>query len=165
MSTSDWRQLGFLNPDALECQQDVWALQARWRTSLADVLADLSARTAEPTWGASLEEGAHRARELAGDLREEAGEEAGVRVDDDVVVREFEAGGEFEGVEVVEADLAFLQVGVVALEAVVVEEGVDLWRDIGGVRQRGGEQDQERQCQTLGADGWHGDPARGLVGR
>ncbi len=91
MTTPDWRRLGFLTPDAMECQQDVWALQARWRTALGDVLADLAARTAEPTWGASLEEGAQRNRGLADELRGEAGEEAGVRVDDDVVVREFDA--------------------------------------------------------------------------
>lgn len=91
MSTPDWRQLGFLTPDAMESQQDVWALQARWRTALGDVMTDLAARTAEPTWGASLLEAGERAHQLAADLGEEAGENARIRVEDDEIVREFEA--------------------------------------------------------------------------
>lgn len=91
MSTSDWRQLGFLNPDALECQQDVWALQALLRRAQADVLAGLASRTAEPTWSATLEEGAGKARETAETMRAEAGEPARERVADDDLVRAFEA--------------------------------------------------------------------------
>jgi hypothetical protein len=91
MSTPDWRQLGFLTPDAMEAQQDVWALQARLRTALANVMTDLAARTAEPTWGASLEEAGQRAHGLAADLLSEAGEGARLRVEDDEIVREFDS--------------------------------------------------------------------------
>lgn len=91
MSTPDWRQLGFLTPDAMESQQDVWALQARWRAALGDLMTDLAGRTAEPSWGASLQDAGDRAHALAADLHEEAGEDARIRVGDDEIVREFEA--------------------------------------------------------------------------
>ena len=86
-----WKQLGFLTPDAMECQQDVWALQARLRDGLGDVLVDLCARTAEPTWASSLEEAAGRCRLLADSLGDEAGPEARERVEADDLLREFEA--------------------------------------------------------------------------
>jgi len=85
-----WRQLGFLTPDALESQLDVWALSARLRQALADVLSDLGARTAEPSWGATLTTGAERARALAGTLVEQAGADAVVRVGEDALVRAFD---------------------------------------------------------------------------
>ncbi len=91
MSTPDWRQLGFLTPDAMEAQQDVWALQARLRTALGELLADLAARTAEPSWGASLEDAASRTHTLASALHEEAGENARIRVQDDDILREFDS--------------------------------------------------------------------------
>jgi hypothetical protein len=90
MTSPDWRQLGFLTPDAMECQLDVWALQARLRKALGDVLSDLAARTAEPSWAASLEQAGQRAHQLAADLLGEAHEEACLRIDDDEIVREFD---------------------------------------------------------------------------
>jgi hypothetical protein len=91
VSTPPWRQLGFLTPDAFESQQEVWALSARLRGALADVLGDLGARTAEPTWGATLQHGATRARALADELLLQAGEDALVRVGEDDLVRAFDS--------------------------------------------------------------------------
>ena len=89
MSTPPWRHLGFLTPDAYESQQDVWALHALVRDHLADTLASLASQTAEPTWGASLEQAARSARELRDALLAETGDHAPIRVGDDELVREF----------------------------------------------------------------------------
>ncbi len=79
----DWKHLGYLTPDAPECQHDVWALTARLTGQLGDTLADLALRTAEPTWAASLDEQAGRARALRDALADEAGAAAAVRLADD----------------------------------------------------------------------------------
>jgi len=76
VSTPLWQRLGFLTPDALEAQQEVWALQARLRLDLAQVHEGLAERSAEPSWGASLGAAATNARALAEALLEEAGEPA-----------------------------------------------------------------------------------------
>jgi hypothetical protein len=79
----DWKDLGYLTPDAPECQRDVWALLARLQGQLGDALADLALRTAEPTWAASLAEQSTRAHALRDALAAEAGPEAAVRLADD----------------------------------------------------------------------------------
>jgi hypothetical protein len=79
----DWKLLGYLTPDAPECQRDVWALAARLHGQLGDTLADLALRTAEPTWAATLQDLAGRARELRDALAAEAGPEAAIRLADD----------------------------------------------------------------------------------
>lgn len=91
MSTPLWQQLGFLTPDALEAQREAWALQARLRVLLAEVHETLAARTAEPTWGASLSEAGGRARALCETLLEEAGPDALEVVACDDLVATFEA--------------------------------------------------------------------------
>ena len=90
MSQPPWRDLGFLTPDAPECQRDVWALLARLAGHLASALDELALRTAEPTWEATLREHAVRARELRVLLDEEAGPAALERVAQDEALREFE---------------------------------------------------------------------------
>jgi hypothetical protein len=91
MSTPHWQDLGFLTPDAPECQRDVWALLHRVQGHLATAVEELALRTAEPSWAAVLRDAATRARELSDVLAEEAGEAARERVAAD------EALGEFEG--------------------------------------------------------------------
>ena len=90
MTPPDWRRQGHLTPDAPEAQRELWALGARLRGHLALTLSELSQRSAEPSWSASLTEGAERARELSLALSEEAGEEARLVVADDPVYGEFE---------------------------------------------------------------------------
>jgi hypothetical protein len=85
-----WKDLGFLTPDAPECQQDVWALMGRTQTQLAAALDELALRTAEPTWAASLADLAGRARTLGRDLLQEAGEPAQERLASDEAMIEFE---------------------------------------------------------------------------
>jgi len=79
----DWKKLGYLTPDAPECQHDVWALTARLHGQLGDSLAELALSTAEPTWAAALGEQAARARALRDALAEEAGPHAAIRLADD----------------------------------------------------------------------------------
>ncbi|HTE04828.1 MAG TPA: hypothetical protein VK824_01435, partial [Planctomycetota bacterium] len=83
MTPLDWRDLGYLTPDAPECQRDVWALLARLQRQLGEALTDLALRTAEPTWAATLEEHGARARALRDALAAEAGPEAAARLADD----------------------------------------------------------------------------------
>lgn len=87
MAAPDWRDLGFLTPDAPDLQREFWALQAELRGRLAEALDDLALRTAEPTWAAGLADAAAGARALADELRAEAGEAARERVRDDEAVR------------------------------------------------------------------------------
>jgi hypothetical protein len=86
----DWRDMGFLTPDAPECQQDVWALLGRLQAQLALALDELGLRTAEPTWAANLAETGARARALARDLDAEAGPAALARLADDEAVAAFD---------------------------------------------------------------------------
>ncbi|MHC5209216.1 MAG: hypothetical protein ACYTG2_00680 [Planctomycetota bacterium] len=87
MAELDWRDMGYLTPDAPECQQDVWALLGRLQTHLATAFDELGLRTVEPTWAASLAETGGRSRDLARDLEAEAGADALVRLADDEAVR------------------------------------------------------------------------------
>jgi len=86
----DWKDLGYLTPDAPDCQRDVWALLARLQGHLGDALADLALRTAEPTWAATLEDQAGRARALRDVLAAEAGPDAQLRLADDDAAIELE---------------------------------------------------------------------------
>lgn len=90
MTAPHWKDLGFLTPDAPECQQDVWALLGRVQEHLAAALDELALRTAEPTWAASLAELAGRARTLGADLLQEAGAAAVERLHADEAVLDFE---------------------------------------------------------------------------
>ena len=76
MTQPHWKDLGFLTPDAPECQRDVWALLARLQGHLALALEELAVRTAEPTWQATLSEEASRAAALRALLDSEAGTDA-----------------------------------------------------------------------------------------
>lgn len=91
MATPHWRDLGYLTPDAPECQQDVWALCARLQGRLAALLDDLALRTAEPTWASVLGDAAGAARALRQELLEAAGDAAVERVSQDEALAEFEA--------------------------------------------------------------------------
>ena len=91
MATPSWRDLGYLTPDAPECQQDVWALVARLQGHLAALLDELVLRTAEPSWAAVLRDAAVSARELRAALLEAAGEGAVERLAHDDALRELEA--------------------------------------------------------------------------
>ena len=91
MTQPHWRDLGFLTPDAPECQRDVWALLARLSGHLATALEELAVRTAEPSWAATLGEQAARSRELRALLDAEAGPAALERLAADEALREFEA--------------------------------------------------------------------------
>ncbi len=91
MSAPNWKDLGFLTPDAPECQRDVWALFARLQQHLAMALEELALRTAEPTWGATLRDQAARAAELRGLLDAEAGDAARERLASDEMLAEFES--------------------------------------------------------------------------
>lgn len=91
MATPHWRDLGYLTPDAPECQQDVWALGARLQGHLAALLDDLRLRTAEPTWAAVLGDAAGAARALREELLEAAGDAAVERVAHDEALAEFES--------------------------------------------------------------------------
>jgi hypothetical protein len=86
----DWRDLGYLTPDAPDCQRDVWALMGRLQRHLAGIAEDLALRSAEPTWAATLHEGAERAADLATTLEEEAGPLARERLTGDEALAEFE---------------------------------------------------------------------------
>jgi len=90
MATPHWRDLGYLTPDAPECQQDVWALSARLQGHLAALLDELALRTAEPTWAAVLGEAAGAARSLRAALSEAAGAAAAERLAQDEALIEFE---------------------------------------------------------------------------
>src|SRR5262249_11146352 len=90
MSQPHWRDLGFLTPDAPDCQREVWALLARLQGQLAAALDELALRTAEPTWEATLRDEAGRARELRALLDGEAGAAALQRVAEDEALRDFE---------------------------------------------------------------------------
>ena len=90
VSTPHWKDLGFLTPDAPECQQDVWALLARLQGHLGTALDELALRTAEPSWAATLRESCDRARALAADLAAEAGEPARERLAADEALITFE---------------------------------------------------------------------------
>jgi len=91
MAMPHWRDLGYLTPDAPECQQDVWALGARLQGHLAALLDDLCLRTAEPTWAAVLGDAAGAARALRDELLEAAGAAAVERVAHDEALAEFES--------------------------------------------------------------------------
>jgi hypothetical protein len=91
VSTPHWKDLGYLTPDAPDCQRDVWALLARTQRQLGRTLEELTLRTAEPTWAATLRETSERAVSLGGDLDDEAGDEARERLAAD------EAWNAFEG--------------------------------------------------------------------
>jgi hypothetical protein len=91
MVNLDWRALGYLTPDAPECQRDVWALLGRLLRHLARIDEDLALRSAEPTWAATLRDGAGRANDLAAQLEQEAGPEALERLAEDEALAEFEA--------------------------------------------------------------------------
>jgi hypothetical protein len=82
-----WSDLGYLTPDAPDCQRDVWALLGRLCSHQALAHDELALRTAEPTWAATLSEGAGRWRDLSRDLDAEAGEDARLRIADDEAVR------------------------------------------------------------------------------
>ena len=90
MTQPHWKDLGFLTPDAPECQRDVWALLARLQGHLAQALDELAARTAEPTWEATLREQGARATALRELLAGEAGAEAHERLASDEALAEFE---------------------------------------------------------------------------
>ena len=90
MTQPHWKDLGFLTPDAPECQRDVWALLARLQGHLEHSLQELAVRTAEPTWEATLREHAARAGALRDLLHAEAGADARARLAEDVILREFE---------------------------------------------------------------------------
>lgn len=85
-----WTDLGFLTPDAPECQRDVWALLGRLSGHLALALEELAVRTAEPTWEAVLREHAERARSLRQGLEAEAGAAALERLAADEALAAFE---------------------------------------------------------------------------
>lgn len=80
MSTPHWKDMGYLTPDAPECQRDVWALLARTQGQLGRALEELALRTAEPSWAATLRERSERALALGGDLLTEAGLDAQERL-------------------------------------------------------------------------------------
>lgn len=86
-----WDRYGHLTPDAREAQQDVWALYALVHARLAEILRELSLRSAEPVFGALLGERADAAARLVDDLAEVAGEEAAERVRDDGAVGRWDA--------------------------------------------------------------------------
>jgi hypothetical protein len=90
MSQIDWQRLGFLTPDAPESLREVWALQAMLHRHLADCLDGLALQTAEPTWQATLDEGAGRTRELVAELAAEAGELGTLTVSDDELIQQFD---------------------------------------------------------------------------
>jgi hypothetical protein len=81
--------MGHLTPDAPGVQREVWALLALRQQRLAAVIEELAARTAEPTWAASLRDGAVRSVELGEDLLNEAGPEAMTSVWADELVLEW----------------------------------------------------------------------------
>jgi hypothetical protein len=91
VTAPDWKDLGYLTPDAPECQRDVWALLARLQGQLAEALSELALRTAEPTWAATLQEQSARAAALRDALLEEAGEHARARLADDDAALELDA--------------------------------------------------------------------------
>jgi len=91
MTAPNWKDLGFLTPDAPECQRDVWALFGRLQGHLEQTLEELALRTAEPTWGATLREQVGRAAALRELLDAEAGDAARERLAADETLREFEA--------------------------------------------------------------------------
>ncbi|MHC4845080.1 MAG: hypothetical protein ACYTCU_02860 [Planctomycetota bacterium] len=91
MSTPHWKDLGYLTPDAPDCQRDVWALLGRTQRQLGRTLEELTLRTAEPTWAATLRDKSERAATLGTDLEAEAGAEAQERLLAD------EAWNAFEG--------------------------------------------------------------------
>jgi hypothetical protein len=90
MQQPHWRDLGFLTPDAPECQRDTWALLARLQGHLSLALDELAVRTAEPTWEATLREHGARAAALRELLAAEAGKEALERLAADEALGEFE---------------------------------------------------------------------------
>ena len=90
MTQPHWKDLGFLTPDAPECQRDVWALLARLQGHLAVALEELAVRSAEPTWQATLSEEAARAAALRALLDAEAGADAQQRLAADEMLPEFE---------------------------------------------------------------------------
>ncbi len=91
MPQPHWKDLGFLTPDAPECQRDVWALLARLSGHLALTLDELAVRTAEPTWEATLREHSARAVGLRDALAAEAGAAALERLAADEALSDFEA--------------------------------------------------------------------------
>lgn len=90
MSQPHWKDLGFLTPDAPDCQRDVWALLARLQGHLAQAIEELAQRTAEPTWEATLREHAARAAALRTLLDAEAGSPALQRLAADEALAELE---------------------------------------------------------------------------
>ncbi|RKY20422.1 MAG: hypothetical protein DRQ55_07750 [Planctomycetota bacterium] len=90
MTAPDWHQLGFLTPDAPDCQREVWALAALMRSRLGDSLQSLAQLTAEPSWQSTLELQAQAAAALSEQLFEEAGEGARLSVQDDAMIRELD---------------------------------------------------------------------------
>lgn len=86
----DWKQMGFLTPDAQVSQRELWALQGLLRDHLGCALEGLASATAEPTWAATLGQTARDARDLAADLLAEAGDGARLVVADDDLVRELD---------------------------------------------------------------------------
>lgn len=88
MSRPDWQKLGFLTPDAYTAQRELWALHARLLRPTAEVFAALAERSAEPSWSASLVDAGERCAQLAAALLEEAGDDARVAADDDVLLGE-----------------------------------------------------------------------------
>jgi len=90
VNTPHWKDMGYLTPDAPDCQRDVWALLARTQRQLARTLEELTLRTAEPTWAATLREASERAAALGGDLETEAGPEARERLAADQAWSAFE---------------------------------------------------------------------------
>jgi len=91
MPQPTWQDLGFLTPDAPDCQRDVWALLARLAGHLALALDELAVRTAEPTWEAALREQSARATALRATLADEAGAAALERLAGDEALAGFEA--------------------------------------------------------------------------
>jgi hypothetical protein len=90
MTAPSWKDLGFLTPDAPECQRDAWALFARLQAHLALLLEELAVRTAEPTWAATLRDEAARATSLRSLLEDEAGDAARERLAGDEALVDFE---------------------------------------------------------------------------
>ena len=73
MTPADWKRQGHLTPDIPDLQKEAWALLATQQQRLAVVLEELAIRTAEPTWAATLRDGAGRTLDVAEALIEEAG--------------------------------------------------------------------------------------------
>ena len=89
MTPADWKRQGHLTPDIPDLQKEAWALLATQQQRLAVVLEELAIRTAEPTWAATLRDGAGRSLDTAEALIEEAGPAALDALGSDELLGEF----------------------------------------------------------------------------